>query len=147
MGNKRKWVIIGVLAAVMILAAGLIGGAAYAATSTPTTTATSPGKSLADRVATILGIDQSKVEAAFTQAEKDMQTEALDNQLKSLVSAGKITQAQADQYKTWIQSRPSLPAGAGLDGGNGMPGGGPHGMGMPGPMGGQMPSPTATATK
>jgi hypothetical protein len=138
MGSKKKWIVMGVVAAVMILAFGLIGGAAYAASGTTTDTA---GKTLAARVATILGLDQSKVEAAFTQAQKDMQTEALDNQLKSLVSAGKITQAQADQYKAWIQSRPSLPAGAGLEGGMGITGG-PHGM--PGMMGNPPPSPTAT---
>jgi hypothetical protein len=138
MGNKKKWIIIGILAVVVILAIGLIGGAAYAASGTTTDTA---GKTLAARVATILGLDQSKVEAAFTQAQKDMQTEALDNQLKSLVSAGKITQAQADQYKAWVQSRPSLPAGAGLQGDMGMPGGA---HGMPGPGGNPPPSPTAT---
>jgi hypothetical protein len=139
MGNKKKWIIIGILAVVVILAIGIIGGAAYAASGTTTDTA---GKTLAARVATILGLDQSKVEAAFSQAQKDLQTEALDNQLKSLVSAGKITQAQADQYKAWIQSRPSLPAGAGLQGDMGMSGG-PHGM--PGMRGNPPPSPTATS--
>jgi hypothetical protein len=139
MGSKKKWIIIGILAAVVILAIGLIGGAAYAASGTTTTD--TAGKTLAARVATILGLDQSRVDAAFTQAQKDMQTEALDNQLKSLVSAGKITQAQADQYKAWVQSRPSLPAGAGLEGDMGMHGGA---HGMPGPGGNPPPSPTAT---
>jgi hypothetical protein len=138
MGNKKKWIIIGILAAVVILAIGLIGGVANAASGTTTDTA---GKTLAARVATILGLDQSRVDAAFTQAQKDMQTEALDNQLKSLVSAGKITQAQADQYKAWVQSRPSLPAGAGLEVDMGMHGGA---HGMPGSGGNPPPFPTAT---
>jgi hypothetical protein len=70
-----------------------------------------------------------------------VQTEALDNQLKSLVSAGEITQAQADQYKAWVKLKPSLPAGVELEGDMGMPGG-PHVM--PGMMGNPPPSPTAT---
>jgi hypothetical protein len=138
MGSKKKWIIIGILAAVVILAFGVIGGAANAASGT---TADTAGKTLAARVATILGLDQSKVDAAFTQAQKEMQTEVMDNQLKSLVSAGKITQAQADQYKAWVQSRPSLPAGVGLEGGMGMPGGAHS---MLGPGGNLPPSPTAT---
>jgi hypothetical protein len=138
MGSKKKWIIISILTAAVILASGIIAGAAYAASGTSADTA---GKTLAARVATILGIDQSKVEAAFTQAQKDMQTEALDNQLKNLISAGKITQAQGDQYKAWVQSRPALPSGFGLEGDMRMPGG-PHGM--PGMMGNPPPSPTAT---
>ena len=60
----------------------------------------SSGKTLLARVAEILGIDQQKVEDAFAQAQKEMQNEALDNYLKNLVDEGKITQEQADQYKT-----------------------------------------------
>ena len=46
------------------------------------------------------------MEDAFAQAQSDMRNEALDNYLKNLVSQGKITQQQADQYKQWWQSRP-----------------------------------------
>jgi hypothetical protein len=137
---KKKWILITVLAAVIILVIGVVGGVAYA--QTPTTTPTStPTKTLAARVATILGIDQAKMEAAFTQAQKDMQDEALNTRLQELVKAGKMTQEQADKYKAWIQSRPNVPQGLGLEDGKGFPGG-PRGMG-PGPN--QIPaSPTAT---
>jgi hypothetical protein len=37
-----------------------------------------------------------------------MRDEALDNYLKNLVSQGKITQAQADEYKAWVNSRPDM---------------------------------------
>lgn len=124
---KKKWIIISVLTAVIILAVGVVGGVVYAQTSSPTPSVTSPGKTLADRVATILGIDQSKVEAAFTQAQKEMQQEALTNRLQNLVTEGKITQEQATQYQQWMESRPDVPAGLGLEGGMGFPGG-HHGM-------------------
>ncbi len=114
--KKRKWLIIGVLLAV-VAAAAIGGGLVYAQTKTqPSNT---PGKSLADRVAAILGIDQTKVENAFTQARKDMQDEALTNWLNKQVQAGKMTQAQADQYKQWWQSRPSNVPGIAPFGGGG----------------------------
>ena len=144
MWGKKKLIIVSLLATVVILSVGLIGGAAYAASGTSTATTTE--KTLVARVATILGIDQTKLEAAFTQAQRDMQNEALTSQLKSLVDAGTITQAQADAYKTWVQSEPSLPAGLGLDSNLGFPGG-QHGA-MPGP-GENLPAafPPATSTK
>jgi hypothetical protein len=66
----------------------------------------SSGNTLLARVAAILGIDQTKVEDAFTQARKEMRDEALDSYLKDMVEQGKITQAEADQYKTWWDTKP-----------------------------------------
>jgi protein-disulfide isomerase-like protein with CxxC motif len=68
----------------------------------------SQSKTLLARVAAILGIDQQTVENAFAQAQRETQEEALDNWLKKLVDEGKITQAQADEYKQWWQSRPDM---------------------------------------
>ncbi len=113
--RKKWWIIIGVTVGVLAVA-GVAGGLVYAQTngSQPgNQPATTPGKSLADRVAAILGIDQTKVEDAFTQAQKDMKDEALTNWLNSQVAQGKMTQAQADQYKAWWQSRPNMPQGIG----------------------------------
>jgi hypothetical protein len=134
--RKKKWVIIGIIAAVVILVAGIVGGAVvYAQTSTPS--ASNPGKTFAARVATILGIDQAKVESAFAQAQKDMQNEATANRLKSLVAQGKISQQQADQYQQWWNSRPNVPAPLGpqgLQSPKGFKGGFHHppGFGQPG---------------
>jgi hypothetical protein len=138
---KKKWILITVLAAVIILAVGAVGGIAYAQSS-PTPATSTPAKTLAARVATILGIDQTKVEAAFTQAQKEMQDEALNARLKEMVTQGKLTQEQADKYKQWMQSRPNVPGGLGLEGGMGFPGG-PRGMGGPRP---NQPPATPTAT-
>ena len=108
MWRRHKLIIASVLAATVLLA-GSVGGVVFAQTGgTGTTT---PGKTMAARVATILGIDQKKMEDAFVQAQKDMRAEDLDTYLKNLVAQGKLTQAQADQYKAWWQSRPNVPVG------------------------------------
>jgi len=138
MWQKKKWMIVAVLAATLVLLAGIIGGVAYAQTDTQTNT--DPTKTLLARVATILGIDQTKLEDAFSQAQKEMQDEALSDQLQSLVDEGKITQQQADQYKQWWQSRPDLPSGLDFRGGMGF-----HG-GFPGPGPGLNPPPASSTS-
>ncbi|MBI2831027.1 MAG: hypothetical protein HYX79_02085 [Chloroflexi bacterium] len=103
MWRSKKFIIVAVVAAVLLVAS--VGGIALAQTGTASA---GTGKTLLARVATILGIDQQKVEDAFSQAQREMREEALDNYLKGLVASGKITQEQADQYKKWSQSRPDL---------------------------------------
>ena len=137
MWRRKKWIIIAVTAAVVILAGGIVGVAAYAQTpTTPPASPTQPAASptLLGRVAKILGIDQQKLQDAFTQAEKDQQNEAVTNRLNALVAQGKLTQKQADDYKAWLQSKPNVPAGIGLPGGPAMgPLMGPKGhLGIPG---------------
>ncbi len=104
MWRSKKFIVVALLAAVML--AGSIAGVAFAQTGNGGTT--SDNKTLLARVATILGIDQQKVEDAFAQAQREMCDEALDNYLQKLVDQGKITQEQADQYKSWLQSRPDM---------------------------------------
>jgi len=66
-----------------------------------------------------------------------MRDEALDNYLKNLVDEGKITQEQADQYKSWWQSKPDI--GQDMEQCPGMPPAGPFerfgGHGFQGGMG------------
>ena len=141
--RKKKWIIVGVAAGVLaaaIIAGGLVYAQSSSSGQSTSQPAGNPGKALADRVATILGIDQTKVENAFTQAQKDMQDEALTNWLNSQVAAGKMTQSQADQYKSWWQSRPST-----------IPGSGPFGRGFHGfrrmpKMGSSQSTPTTPTT-
>ncbi len=133
MRRSKKLILVAVLAAVVLV--GSIGGIALAQTGTGGST----GKTLLARVATILNIDQPKLEAAFAQAQKEMRDEALTNRLNDLVKQGKMTQDQADQYQKWMQSKPNVP----------LPGFGPGGhMGFrgfrgPGPAG-IAPTPTPT---
>ncbi len=103
MWKKKKFVVIGVIVGVALLAG--VAGVALAQTNNNASGATQP-KSFAARVAAILGIDQQKVEDAFIQARRQMADEAVDARLKALVDSGKITQQQADQYKSWWESRP-----------------------------------------
>ncbi|GEM_PF-673513 len=105
MRRNKKVLIIALLATVVLV--GSIGGIAIVQAAEGTTTAnvTQP-KTLLARVAENLGIDQTKLEAAVTKANKDMQLEALKTRLKNLVANGKITQVQADDYLKWYQSKP-----------------------------------------
>ncbi|MDA1189497.1 MAG: hypothetical protein O2854_07475 [Chloroflexi bacterium] len=120
---KRKRLVVGMILG--ILAALSIGvGVAFA--SGPG----GSGERLTDfstRVASILGVDQAQVQAAMEQAQEEMRAEAeaakleaLRTRLDALVEAGQITQAEADEYYTWIEARPDNVPGIG---------GGRHGRG------------------
>ncbi len=96
---RRKIILIPL--GIAVLLAGSIAGIAFAQDSTG-----SSGNSLFGRVATILGIDQTKLEDAFAQAQKEIRDEALTGYLDKLVEEGKITKEQADQYRGWWDSKP-----------------------------------------
>ena len=142
--RRKRFVIIGLLAAVVLV--GSLAGLALA----QTVDAGQP-KTLLARVAAILGIDQQKVEDAFSQAQREMRDEALDSYLKNMVDQGKITQQQADQYKSWWQARPDtlLPGPLGRHFGfhgfrGGMKGG--RGFFWGGPIPTPAPTPRASGT-
>ncbi len=105
MWRKKKWIIVAVVAATLLLVGGM---SSVALAQTGSTDNTTSGKTLLARVATILGIDQQKVEDAFAQAQSDMRDEALDSRLQKLVDEGKITEEEAVQYKAWWQARPDI---------------------------------------
>ena len=66
---------------------------------------------LAAKVAEILGLDASEVDEAINQARRELTDEAVQNNLNALVEKGSLTQAQADEYFDWIQSKPEgIPA-------------------------------------
>jgi hypothetical protein len=134
MTKKRLIIISSVVSAVIVLM-GLVGGTVFAATPTPATgTATNPQSVFAAKVAGILGqgITQAQVEAAFKQAQTEIKADAQAKMLAKIVADGKMTQAQADQYKTWLDSKPNVPGLAGPQGGRG----GMMGRGMGCPPGG-----------
>jgi hypothetical protein len=104
MWRSKKFIVIASL--VVVLIAGSIGaGVAFAQTSNGDDT---QPKTLMARVAEKLGIDQQTLEDAFTQARQEMQVEARDQYLDNLVTEGKITRDQADQYKAWLDSKPDI---------------------------------------
>jgi hypothetical protein len=105
MHKSKKFILISVLVATVF-----IGGTIGAALSYDAVFAQDgpDGKrgTLISRVAQILGIGQQDIEDAFKQAKHELRSEALDSKLQEFVAASKITQAQADEYETWIDSRP-----------------------------------------
>ena len=156
MRQKKKWIVISVIVAAVVLVGGILGGAAYAQTPE----AGNSGNTLLGKVAAILGIEQQELEDAFAQAQKEMRLENQKAYLDKLVEAGRITQEQADEYQSWLEARPDVPVG--LDAYPGVrmgPMGPGFGMGPMGPGGGMgirggfhcfprdranMPSPSAT---
>ena len=96
---RKKVILIPLVVALVVV--GTLAGIAFAQAGSD-----SLGNTLLARVAAILGIDQTKVEDAFAQAQKEMRDEALDSYLKNMVEQGKISQEEADQYKTWWDSKP-----------------------------------------
>jgi hypothetical protein len=121
---RKKVILIPLVVALVVV--GSITGIALAQSGSD-----SSENTLLARVATILGIDQTKVEDAFAQAQKEMRDEALDSYLKDMVDQSKITQEQADQYKTWWDARPDALDKIEPRFGFGGRGGGFHGCGGP----------------
>ena len=90
-----------------LLAAGLlIAGITVAAASADSPQGPGGGKLLA-RVAQILNIDQQKLADAFKQAATEMGQQRQTTMFDQWVKDGKLTQAQADQYKAWMAAKPA----------------------------------------
>ena len=64
------------------------------------------GGDMLGRVARILNIDKQKLDDAFKQAGAEMEQQRTNDMFASWVSAGKLKQEQADQYKTWLAAKP-----------------------------------------
>jgi uncharacterized membrane protein len=137
MKRSRK-IILGILLATVVLA-GSIGGVVYASSSSSDNSdAQAKMEARWQKIATIYeentgtAIDADQLKAAFQQADKEMRQEAESAWLDKLAADGKITQDQADQYKTWLESKPdvSIPFGPGMGHGFGGHGGFP-GWGAP----------------
>jgi len=66
-----------------------------------------------------VAINSSQLRDALEQARSEMRDDALKARLQDLVSQGKITQEQADQFLEWWQSRPDISLPLTGPGGNG----------------------------
>ena len=60
----------------------------------------------AARVASILGLEADTVQDAMKQAKQELAAEALQEKLDAMVASGDITQAEADEYKAWVEAKP-----------------------------------------
>jgi hypothetical protein len=139
MWRSKKFLLVTVLAAVVLL--GSLGGVAFAQTgnSDNSTQPAAQHQALLAKVCAIyeqntgVAINSDELQKAFDQARSETMAEARDKYLQSLVDQGKITQEQADQYKAWLESKPTVPILApGFSGHDMHPGFGGHGGGFPG---------------
>ena len=78
---KKKWLFVPVLAGMLVLA--VVGGTAFAQSENGDEG--SPWSSFAGRVASILGLDEATVQDAMDQAKQELQDEAVQAKLDSLV--------------------------------------------------------------
>jgi hypothetical protein len=108
--------------------ASVIGGVA-AAQSTGDTTDT-PKDQIIEKAAEQLGVDPTALSEAIKQAQQQLWNEKLDAYLAEAVTAGTITQEEADAIKAWVQARPAAldKLGMGKFGLPGLHGRGHHGM-------------------
>ena len=114
MRQSKKFLLIGTLCVVLV--AGVLGGVAIVnADDEGTPTAAPPAMNqtnLMEKVAEIYeqntgtAIDPTELQNAFIEAGAAIRTEAQDTFLQKLVDEGKITQEQADAWKTWLEARP-----------------------------------------
>ncbi len=65
-------------------------------------------KSLLERVADILGIDEEDLLDAFEQAQQEMCEEVFISRLNQAVEEGRITREQADEILEWRGQRPEV---------------------------------------
>lgn len=113
---SKKFMITGLL--VVVILGATFGSVAIARGNdqdSNTTGDTNQLSTLLDKVASIyqqntgVALDSAELVKAFTQAGDEIRSFALDDFLNKLVEEGKLTQDQADQYKTWLNSRPDVP--------------------------------------
>jgi hypothetical protein len=115
MWRSKKFIIIAVLT--ILVLGGTLGGVAIAQANNEDNNASQTANvtSFLGKVAEVyqkntgVAIDPEELQKAVTEARQALKDEALDNYLQKLVTDGKITQEQADQFKTWLDSRPTFP--------------------------------------
>jgi hypothetical protein len=112
MWRNKKVVLLAALATALLIGS-IAAGVTFAQTgSGDDSQAKTQYEAVLDKVSQIyqqntgVAIDAQQLKTAFAQAQKEMHNEALQSWLQNLVSEGKITQEQADQYLQWWQSRP-----------------------------------------
>ncbi len=114
MWRRKKFVILGLLAAIL-LAGASIGGIALAQgnESEDDSQPASTVDTFWDRIAGILQEDGVIVTAdqlknAVKEAQEQAITDALKKRLDKLVADDEITQDEADEYLEWFESKPDI---------------------------------------
>jgi len=121
MRRSKKFIIITVTVAAVL--AGCLAGVVFANPENgDNNQPESKCGALLDRVCEIyqentgVAIDPQQLKDAFVQAQDEMELNALESRLQSLVDQGRITQEEADQYLEWWESKPDVPFNFGFHG-------------------------------
>ncbi|MFH1383009.1 MAG: hypothetical protein ABIH70_09005 [Chloroflexota bacterium] len=116
--SKKLKILVGVLAAVLLLAGGTVAVMAQDEPTTPPAVVAGANTTLTE-VAGILGISETQLTDAIKQARQEVRDENITTALENAVANGSLTQAQADEISTWWSQRPealnsgSMPFGFG----------------------------------
>ena len=128
MWKKVLCLAVGILAIVVLISGVVASVNADSANTTDTTKSGPPPGSpggpggpngqgdneMMTRVAQILNIDKQKLTDAFRQAGSELAQTRMDEMFAKWVTDGKLTQAQADQYKAWLKAKPEGVPGFGM---------------------------------
>lgn len=132
MWKKVLCLAVGILA-IVVLATGVVTSAGADDTKTTGTAQSGPPSGghggpggpggpgdteMLTRVAQILSIDKQKLSDAFKQAGSELAQKRMDDMFAKWVTDGKLTQAQADQYKAWLKAKPAGVPGFGMGSGD-----------------------------
>ncbi|MBM2832052.1 MAG: hypothetical protein HW414_1104, partial [Dehalococcoidia bacterium] len=112
----RMRIVLASLLAVVLLGGLLIGVVGMGQVAAQTQPANQPSASFVTRLATKLVVEQAKLEAAIIQVQRQKTEQELNERMQKAVASGKMTQEQADKYKSWWLSRPDLGRAARLNG-------------------------------
>ncbi len=117
-GIRKRWFVLA--ASVALLAVGLTFGSVFASGSGPTDILKRGGYSdlrggghfgdndtVLNRVAELLGVEQSTLEGAFATALDEQANTKFEERMTALVTDETLTQDQADAANTWFDKRPS----------------------------------------
>ena len=113
MWKSKKFIIISLVTAVVLVAG--IGVAVFAQTDNgDDNNPEARHAALLEEVCAIyqentgVAINCEELATAFEQAQSKMREGALDRYLQKLVDEGQITEAEAEQFRNWWQSRPDM---------------------------------------
>jgi polyhydroxyalkanoate synthesis regulator phasin len=114
--KTRMRIFLASLLAVVLLGGLLVGAVGMGQVAAQTQPANQPSASFVTRLAAKLGVEQAKLEAAIIQVHRQQAEQALNERMQKAVASGKMTQEQADKYKSWWLSRPDFGKMARLNG-------------------------------
>ena len=112
---NKKIKIIAIVLGIVLVVSLIIGSVVLAqdndsssSTSTTTTTVTSRQDAFLSALAAKLNISVDQLKTYIKEAQNETQSQYIKDRLQALVDEGKITQAEADQYLEWWNSKPTF---------------------------------------